>query len=529
MPSREMSSSGDNEPATDLTPTSGRLRRRPKGADGGKRRDKGRPVGAGHSPEVQAAIDRIDNVMAVLKLEESQRVMGSATAHALSAIARSSAQIKHAAARLATNVAASVVAEAMMRPLAEPAPDSEPQRTYIFVRVWEDFPIELNLRPLHALGDDNVQVQLDRLAGQWIRDNDQPEPESRSRAWAASLENPNPELVSQLTDDEVRHLGITYLAIFSIHRRVPCAPTWTLLHAEPSLYHAKVLLGALMKRTEIPHPVQALLCWRDEILLESRLCLERELEEWDQIHLDARDLSPKYSGISSPLKRLRLEVLKLSELLRNELDNAAAVVLPLGVGKLKPPPDSSRGDSAGQATLKGEDGRLVQVVPAGVDRSTTPGGGHDAGQKRCILIWHEDEGRLSVGDSENGLVGGATRGSAAWAFLVILHESNGGILDVHDLAKRVDLVIQTAYQEAIEDAKERTRGRGTLAGPERYEQTQLVRRPARQPAYSDLKPDQVIDRAESVLRKATPRGKRWRARWLHWDRAAGTVFFEYRT
>jgi len=194
--------------------------------------------------------------------------------------------------------------------------------------------------------------------------------------------------------------------------------------------------------------------------------------------------------------------------------------------------DGGREQSAPKDGVKNEDrprAPLVELAEPGGPVKVTEWESALASAHEALVL-DEDE-NLILNDGM-GDVGKAARGTLPWAILRVLREKQGCLLDVADLAKSIDLV--TTQYEANRDAEKEDRipDAGRLDGDERYEGTQRIpRAKPRQPRlYSELEPDEIIERVQSNLRKTgtEPRARRWRSRWIHWDRKAKTVIFEYR-
>jgi hypothetical protein len=185
-------------------------------------------------------------------------------------------------------------------------------RTYIFVRLWEDFPDDLDISKFEGVLRPDFGIQLDRVAAAWMRANLNGPKSDIIEAWAAEQPEPEPEFVALIEQDVCERIGITYLLHAIKHERSPQHPRWSLIHAEQTLDRAYALAEAVEGKMRVG-------C-RFEIALEERSTLkpavwlnyERELEEWDRRHSDIREVGFGAVPFKSPLRRLREEALKLS-------------------------------------------------------------------------------------------------------------------------------------------------------------------------------------------------------------------------
>lgn len=118
-------------------------------------------------------------------------------------------------------------------------------------------------------------------------------------------------------------------------------------------------------------------------------------------------------------------------------------------------------------------------------------------------------------------------GSPAWAVISVLSENAGTVLAVNELAKQVDTVLREWDGRQLAD---RRVGEVALDDPVRYKGSQPAGALHRRHEYGNLSGKEVIERLQSVLRKAGggEAAKRWRARWIHWDRKLEQVTLEYR-
>lgn len=142
------------------------------------------------------------------------------------------------------------------------------------------------------------------------------------------------------------------------------------------------------------------------------------------------------------------------------------------------------------------------------------------------LIWEDDaDGYLQVGDAR-GTAARVKAGTAAWACLTVLHQlARGKYLPLDGLARAVDVMMHEGACRSAGTADGADGRDGVLDGDERYAGSQMRRgqpRGSKEP-YASLSEEVLVDRLQAAIRKATPKGKAWRDRWIHWDAAHGVI------
>ena len=185
-------------------------------------------------------------------------------------------------------------------------------RTYILVRLWEDFPEDLDISKFEGVLRPDFGVQLDRVAAAWIRASLNGPKSDPIEEWAAEQPEPEPEFLALIEENVRQRIGITYLLHAAKHQRSPPHPHWSLIHAESTLERAHALAEAVEGNMRVGCRFEIALELQSTLKPAAWLNYERELEEWDSKHIDLREIGFGPVEFKSPLRRLREEALKLS-------------------------------------------------------------------------------------------------------------------------------------------------------------------------------------------------------------------------
>lgn len=188
-------------------------------------------------------------------------------------------------------------------------------RTYIAVRLWEGYALELDCSPFNEVSDTDLPELLSQLAARFFREFYATYKEEPLLTWARKTPEPSPALVPQW-DWEQRLVLLNGFMRNTFETSPPFrAPRWISFHVEPTLSRAVDVVGVL-NRIALSFPVQLRLTGQHELARPAWLLLERDIEQFDELHRwnhTRNVLRDRWEA--HPLKRLQVEARAISRLL----------------------------------------------------------------------------------------------------------------------------------------------------------------------------------------------------------------------
>jgi hypothetical protein len=156
-------------------------------------------------------------------------------------------------------------------------------RTYIRARLWPDgFNEQDVLVCKEALGEP-LEAEYFCVAAKWIREHVLKGGNEPIVAWAADVREPNPDVYSRVPEEMKSKIAMPYVVTPLISRSLPDPPRWIVLHAEPSLARAVLVMKGLKRRVEVKPVVELRVDEQRSLHPDVASDLERDLSEFDDV------------------------------------------------------------------------------------------------------------------------------------------------------------------------------------------------------------------------------------------------------
>jgi hypothetical protein len=255
-------------------------------------------------------------------------------------------------------------------------------RTYIFVRIWESFPADLDLSALGNVSDDVIENVILHLHAHGIRLVVRDPQSSEATSWVEHVPAVPPDLLAHFGDEWCKRLAISHLAHATSRGRIPETPRWQLIHAESSPARARALIAALDRAMPMQTVVHAKWVKREDVPLAESLCWDRDLNEWDARNIKPGQLLVRRSFNNSLLKRIHDDAIKFSALLKDVPEETVEREYELPAAS----PDAAQSSSEMNAAGSQDRGRAT-AQSAASSNAPLPGD-KPARERRAPQTWH---------------------------------------------------------------------------------------------------------------------------------------------
>ncbi len=188
-------------------------------------------------------------------------------------------------------------------------------RTYLFARVWSGFPADFPAELFDNVEDASLLDVLHGLAAQSFPEGKSISPTDPKLGWVrVALDRSSSMPVAISETDSLRVRASIIVGISS--RGASAVPTWSVFHAEEPGENVEHIIAVLPTKVRPSCPVRFRAVSQNSIPPTQWLLLERDLQQFDSVPRNLAGVDAIIGWKSHPLKLLREEALRLSNILK---------------------------------------------------------------------------------------------------------------------------------------------------------------------------------------------------------------------
>lgn len=229
---------------------------------------------------------------------------------------------------------------------------NDPDRTYIFARLWLDFPLNTIVPYTTNLADADLARLLDACGARTLRrafvtelpaaasDDGIGDRVVERRRWATQVPPLDSDTEAALGAAFMDAVGHQYLAEAMFDRDPPRYPQWIVMHSTSTLELAHDVMECMHRSPPFDSDVEMFAVQKNTLSTVEWARVERDLQEFD-VRAIALDMKSLLTPGRSPIVRFREDLIKWANAIEAGLDNTSSQ------GALKPAPPTNLPESVG--------------------------------------------------------------------------------------------------------------------------------------------------------------------------------------